>query len=69
MPPSSENVTHYALVARTNEADAMGGVVRRRYSLSRLGASPRSALGENRLERMERIADSDGAPKRRSERR
>jgi hypothetical protein len=30
----------------------------RRYSLARLGVSPRSALGEDRHERMERVASA-----------
>jgi hypothetical protein len=33
--------------------------VRRRYSLARVAPSPRSALGVDRLERMEEIADRE----------
>jgi hypothetical protein len=36
--------------------------VRRRYSLARVAPSSRSALGVDRLERMEEIADLDRKP-------
>jgi hypothetical protein len=45
--------------------------VRRRYSLARVAPSPRSALGVDRLERMEEVADlerRDGGPPRGPER-
>ncbi len=43
------------LVPRAPESGAKPGRVRR-YSLARVGPSPRSALGEDRHERMERVA-------------
>ncbi len=51
-----QKVTRYALIARKEEAGATETGIRRRYSLSRLGPSPRSALGEDRHERLERAA-------------
>jgi hypothetical protein len=48
----------YVLVPRVPEAGATGGQVRRRYSLARIGVSARSALGEDRHERLERAAGS-----------
>ena len=48
-------VTRYTLVPRASET-AASAVRVRRYSLARLGVSPRSALGEDRHERMERVA-------------
>ncbi len=47
--------TRYLLVPRASDAVATPGGVRR-YSLARLGPSPRSALGEDRHQRMERAA-------------
>ena len=38
---------------------AGAGPVRRRYSLARVAPSSRSALGVDRLERMEEIADRE----------
>jgi hypothetical protein len=38
------------------------GPVRRRYSLARVAPASRSALGVDRLERMEQIADLDRKP-------
>ena len=42
--------------------------VRRRYSLARVAPSPRSALGVDRLERMEEIVEMErnGQPERRN---
>jgi hypothetical protein len=54
----SAQPTRYLLVPRATQA-AEAGPPRarvRRYSLARLGPSPRSALGEDRHERMERAA-------------
>jgi hypothetical protein len=50
-------VTRYTLVPRAAETAASAARVRR-YSLARLGVSPRSALGEDRHERMERVASA-----------
>ncbi len=57
-------ITRYALVPRTAET-AASAVRVRRYSLARLGVSPRSALGEDRHERMERVASAsrNGRPR------
>ncbi|MEK6229510.1 MAG: hypothetical protein AABM31_09335 [Actinomycetota bacterium] len=57
-------VTHYTLVPRASET-AASAVRVRRYSLARLGVSPRSALGEDRHERMERVASAarNGRPR------
>lgn len=52
----SAQPTRYLLVPRAREAGVTPGGVRRRYSLARLGPSPRSALGEDRHERLERAA-------------
>jgi hypothetical protein len=47
----------YVLVPRTPETGATSGMARvKRYSLARVGTSPRSALGEDRHERLERAA-------------
>ena len=40
------------------------GPVRRRYSLARIAPSSRSALGVDRLERMEEIVAREHAPER-----
>jgi len=47
-------VNRYALVPRV--AGGGGGRVRR-YSLARVAVTPRSALGDDRHERLERVAD------------
>ena len=47
-------VNRYVLVPRT-AANGAGAV--RRYSLARVGVSPRSALGEDRHRRLERAAE------------
>lgn len=49
------------LVARRAATPAPGVRVRR-YSLARVGVTPRSALGEDRHERLERAAGHDGSP-------
>jgi hypothetical protein len=51
----SQQPTRYLLVPRTSRPEPAPGRVRR-YSLARLGPSPRSALGEDRHERLERAA-------------
>ncbi len=51
----SPQPTRYLLVPRAGPAEPSRAKVRR-YSLARLGPSPRSALGEDRHERMERAA-------------
>ena len=56
----------YKLVPDDTQPDpAMPSPVRRRYSLARVAPSSRSALGVDRLERMEEIAErerSNGKP-------
>jgi hypothetical protein len=53
----SRNPNRYVLVPRNSETGATPGAPRvKRYSLARLGTSPRSALGEDRHERLERAA-------------
>jgi hypothetical protein len=53
----SRTLNRYVLVPRNAEAGATAGAPRvKRYSLARLGTSPRSALGEDRHERLERAA-------------
>ena len=47
----------YALVPGPGEAPARPGLVRRRYALARLAPASRSALGVDRLERMEEVAE------------
>ena len=50
-------VNRYMLVPRAQaRRPARNGQVRR-YSLARVGVSPRSALGEDRHERLERAAE------------
>lgn len=64
MMRNGQTVNRYLLVPRSAESEAgvPAGPVRRRYSLARLQVSPRSALGEDRHERLERAAE----PSRRS---
>ncbi len=45
------------LVPRSLATAPKQGPVRRRYSLARVGVSARSALGEDRHERLERAAE------------
>jgi hypothetical protein len=47
---------HYVLVPRVAPADRNGSRVRR-FSLARVAVSPRSALGVDRHERLERVAE------------
>jgi hypothetical protein len=52
----------YKLVPVDQDRDANAPTpVRRRYSLARVGPSSRSALGVDRLERMEEIAAAETA--------
>jgi hypothetical protein len=50
-------IKRYTLVPRTPPDVKPDGV--RRFTLARVGASPRSALGADRLERMEQIAEAE----------
>lgn len=52
-----DRIKRYTLVPRTPVGAKPDGV--KRFTLARVGASPRSALGADRLERMEQIADSE----------
>ena len=52
---SSNGIRRYVLVPRTDAAGPNDAGVRR-YSLARLGTPARSALGEDRHERLERAA-------------
>jgi hypothetical protein len=51
----SPQPTRYLLVPRVQEGGGRAAQMRR-YSLARIAPSPRSALGEDRHERMERVA-------------
>lgn len=50
-------IKRYTLVPRTPAGAKPDGV--KRFSLARVGPTPRSALGTDRLERMEQIADAE----------
>jgi hypothetical protein len=72
----SDRIKRYTLVPRSAPNGKPDGV--RRFSLARVGSTPRSALGSDRmdrLERMERIVDAEreasngGDPERDTERR
>ena len=52
-----DRIKRYTLVPRSSAGAKPDGV--RRFTLARVGASPRSALGADRLERMEQIAESE----------
>lgn len=52
-----DRIKRYTLVPRSSPDAKPDGV--RRFTLARVGASPRSALGADRLERMEQIADAE----------
>ena len=54
-------VNRYILVPRSERPPPNGTV--RRFSLARVGVSPRSALGEDRHERLERAADPGRSPR------
>ena len=49
-------VNRYMLVPRAERVRPANGGHVRRFSLARVGVSPRSALGEDRHERLERAA-------------
>ncbi|MBA2440751.1 MAG: hypothetical protein H0V50_08780 [Thermoleophilaceae bacterium] len=55
MGREGQPVNRYMLVPRSPGAGGSSGPVRR-FSLARVGVSPRSALGEDRHERLERAA-------------
>lgn len=62
-----DQIKRYTLVQRSPPNGKPDGV--RRFSLARVGATPRSALGGDRLdriERMERIVDSEREPESRN---
>ena len=52
-----DRIKRYTLVPRSPPGARPDGV--RRYTLARVGSSPRSASGADRLERMEQIAAAD----------
>lgn len=52
-----DRIKRYTLVPRAPAGARPDGV--RRFTLARVGATPRSALGADRLERMEQIADAE----------
>ncbi len=55
-----DRIKRYALVPRGSQnGDKPDGESVRRYNLARIGVSPRSALGQDRHERLEQIADSE----------
>jgi hypothetical protein len=56
----ADRIKRYTLVPRSSANGRRDGL--RRYSLARIGTAPRSALGGDRmdrLERMERIAEAE----------
>ncbi len=52
-----DRIKRYTLVPRAPAGTQPDGV--KRFTLARVGATPRSALGADRLERMEQIADAE----------
>ena len=52
-----DRIKRYTLVARSPIDGKPDGV--RRFSLARVGVTPRSALGVDRHERLEQIADAE----------
>jgi hypothetical protein len=52
-----DRIKRYTLVPRSSVGVKPDGV--KRFTLARVGASPRSALGADRLERMEQIAEAE----------
>jgi len=52
-----DRIKRYTLVPRSPPGARPDGV--RRFTLARVGSSPRSAPGADRLERMEQIAEAD----------
>lgn len=59
-----DRISRYTLVPRRPPNGGPDGV--RRYSLARVAPSPRSALGADRHERLEEIADLDTDQDKRS---
>jgi hypothetical protein len=59
-----DRIKRYTLVPRSPVGAKPDGV--KRFTLARVGASPRSALGADRLERMEQIADAERKPQSRN---
>jgi len=53
-----DRIKRYTLVPRTS-VNGKGPEGVRRFSLARVGVTPRSALGVDRHERLEQIADAD----------
>lgn len=56
-----DRISRYTLVPRRPPNGRPDGV--RRYSLARLAPSPRSALGADRHDRLEQIAELDREPR------
>jgi hypothetical protein len=52
-----DRIKRYTLVPRSPAGAKPDGL--RRFTLARVGGSPRSALGADRLERMEQIAEAE----------
>jgi hypothetical protein len=52
----NQQPNRYQLIPRVAPPRSNGTPIRRRYRLARVGPSPRSALGEDRHERLERAA-------------
>jgi hypothetical protein len=52
-----QRIKRYTLVPRTPQNGKPDGV--RRFSLARVGVAPRSALGVDRHERLERVVDQE----------
>ncbi len=53
----TDRIKRYTLVRRSAPGAKPDGV--KRFTLARVGATPRSALDPDRLERMERIVDAE----------
>ena len=62
--PDPDRIKRYTLVPRSPAGAKPDGV--RRFTLARVGATPRSALGADRLERMEEIAEAERERKSRN---
>ena len=58
-----DRIKRYALVPRASQNGSKPEGERvRRYNLARIGVSPRSALGQDRHERLEQVADAERHP-------
>jgi hypothetical protein len=55
-------IRRYALVPDRPEQRNVAGKPIRRFHLARVAVSPRSAVGEDRHERMEAVAEGDAYP-------